>query len=384
MRSGVSLRVMLQAVAMRHPERAAITCGTETICYQALSEEIDSVAQRLHAAGVKSKNLVQLVGEDSIQFIVSLFAAQSIGAHVFLRGERTDIAQRDLTGEDSPEWESNRDLGVQKLARDCHIGAQQPLVIFATSGTTGKPRLVAHSHSTLLYGLWASYAVVAEMLNVDIGGSPRAEQLIDRLVNLATEMTQGGSTFVSCMPIASIAGYTVLQRTLYAGEHLSLLPNPEPASLHALLESADYLSTTPLYASLLLRRLSQAGSKIPNIVHAGIGGGTVVPELAAELESTLGCIVTTGYGMTETGGPVLMSRATDPVEVRHATIGRPLPGVAVQLKPLPNDFSTDNAQPKAQLLVDSPSNMLGYLDDGVLLKPDDKWIATRNLLTLSK
>jgi acyl-coenzyme A synthetase/AMP-(fatty) acid ligase len=123
-----------------------------------------------------------------------------------------------------------------------------------------------------------------------------------------------------------------------------------------------------------VRQVRHAQARIDGLLHVGLGGAHVPADLAVEAEQRLGCLVTIGYGSTETGGAVAMGDPLAPMDVRAATVGRPLASVEVRLDPGPDDPGP------GRLRCRTPSAMLGLVDGGhVHAAPE--WLDTGDLAT---
>jgi acyl-CoA synthetase (AMP-forming)/AMP-acid ligase II len=222
---------------------------------------------------------------------------------------------------------------------------------FLTSGTTGIAKLVMHTQRSLLAGLVGMLALQREEI-----GRDSASPSMDDLSATASwfEESYLDLRFATHMPISSIAGFTLLQRALLTGESLVLL---EPSAVSEIISTIQRhrvtnLSLTPFSAHRILRTCGQIESH--SLVAVGIGGSFVAPELVRGIERAFGCLTLSGYGLTETGGPVLLPRAGDPLDRRASSVGTPLPGVSVYLSPMGAEGVG------RELIVESASVMLGY------------------------
>jgi acyl-CoA synthetase (AMP-forming)/AMP-acid ligase II len=181
------------------------------------------------------------------------------------------------------------------------------------------------------------------------------------------------------MPWSSIAGLTVLHRALLIGD--TLVPHAghfDDRELVGWLErgAVNTLGLSPLMGKRLLRALGRYGA-VTGLLSIGLGGGPAPATLVEELEARFGCSVTMGYGSTELGGAVAMSRPLDPLVVRSTSVGRPIASVAIRIAEPPAE---DPSRP-GRLLVRSPTAMMGTVRNGRLVPPDE-WMDTGDLVEL--
>ena len=67
----------------------------------------------------------------------------------------------------------------------------------------------------------------------------------------------------------------------------------------------------------------------------------------------------TGFGMTETGGSVVLSRPEDPIEIRAGAEGAPFPGMTIEIR----DLVTNELLPtgeRGEIVVQGPQVFQGY------------------------
>lgn len=146
--------------------------------------------------------------------------------------------------------------------------------VIATSGTTGAPKAVIHTHDSVAASAWAT----SKALDVDPG--------TDR--------------WLACLPLAHVGGLAVVMRALVTGTGVEVHPRFDP---QATLDAAQRGATL---VSLVTRALNQIPADAFRAIL--IGGAAPPPDRPANVIAT--------YGMTETGSGVVYERqALDGVEI---------------------------------------------------------------------
>jgi O-succinylbenzoic acid--CoA ligase len=179
--------------------------------------------------------------------------------------------------------------------------------VVRTSGTTGAPRHVLLDHAALT----ASADRVHAALGLDAS--------TDR--------------WLACLPLHHVAGLAIVARAHRHGVPLTVLPRFDVDAVVQVAEGA----TVSLVPTTLHRLLAARPDAIARFRRVVVGGGALAPALAAAT-ADVGGVVTTTYGLTETGGGCVHD-------------GHPLPDVEVTLAP-----GTD------EVLVRGPVILRGYRD----------------------
>lgn len=153
-------------------------------------------------------------------------------------------------------------------------------IVVATSGTTGHPKAVIHTHTSVLAS--------AEATSDGLGVNPATDR------------------WLACLPPAHIGGLAVITRSLLTGTDLVVHESFDAAAADQAARDGATL------VSLVTRALNQVDiSKFRKVL---IGGAAPPPDLPDHVIAT--------YGMTETGsGCVYGGYPLDGVELQAATTG---------------------------------------------------------------
>ncbi len=212
------------------------------------------------------------------------------------------------------------------------LSLDTPLQILFTSGTTGEPKGIVHTHRNLLASL--------SPIEREIGKYRRYERWVHPLHFLHTlPLSHVFGQFMGLW-IAPVLGAVVhYESRLEAGRLLRLLRQERISVLAAVPRVLALLRTELLAAHADLdAQLEQArGERIGKRwwrfrrIHRLLGlrfwaivcGGATLPEPLETFWTTLGVALIQGYGMTETSALVTLNH---PFKPARGTLGAPLPG----------------------------------------------------------
>jgi acyl-CoA synthetase (AMP-forming)/AMP-acid ligase II len=71
---------ILEHHACRTPDKRLAVLGDDVVTYQGMADRAASLAGGLHARGVGAGDVVGLLSYNSIEFLVTIFAANHVGA----------------------------------------------------------------------------------------------------------------------------------------------------------------------------------------------------------------------------------------------------------------------------------------------------------------
>ncbi len=241
---------------------------------------------------------------------------------------------------------------------DGTTNADDPLLLYFTSGTTAKPKLVRHSHR--------SYPVGALSTMYWLGLPPGAAHL-----NISSPgwAKHAWSTFFAPWN----AGATVL------------IVNQAPFNAKALLGVLERCKVTTFCAPPTVWRLmiqeDLAAAKVALREVCG-AGEPLNPEVINKVQEAWGLIIRDGYGQTETTAQVANSPGQT---VKPGAMGRPMPGYRVLVLDA-DGMSTDEGEICLDLNDERPAGLMqGYADaEGKLSGANDKVYRTGDVASLDE
>ncbi|MCI4676642.1 fatty acid--CoA ligase FadD10 [Candidatus Mycolicibacterium alkanivorans] len=390
--------------ARQRPDAVALRrCdGTSALRYGQLVLEVGRLAAELRELSVSTGSPVLVVSDNGPETYLSVLACAKLGAiAVMVDGnlppaivERfaqitdpaaTLIAPGSRIGpSDLPEapWSKptmvvridssttdyTQPLSADLLAVDVEQGADDPLAVIFTSGTTGEPKAVLLPNRTF-------FAIADILQKEDLGW-------VDWVV---------GETTYSPLPATHVGGLWWILICLIQGSSCITGGEDTPSLLEILVRN-DVATTclVPTLLSRLVSELKSSGADVPpGLRLLGYGGSRAI---AADVDFVEAAGVRTAqvYGLSETGCTALClpTEAGSISRIEAGAVGRPYPGVQVHLDDdgsgPPTGSSRRASASSGTMWIKSPANMLCYWGNpqrtGEVLV--DGWVNTGDLLEL--
>jgi acyl-CoA synthetase (AMP-forming)/AMP-acid ligase II len=380
---------ILTETALRVPDRLAVTCGERQFTYAELDAEVSRLASGFRNLGlVPGDRLAYQLRNDCAEAIVTLFAALRAGlvvvplavrqaplqvayvlGHSAARAFVTDRAFLERLSSDhraGPEWiitvgeggagtvafdalpyAPPRELSLG-LSADDAIG-----LLLYTSGTTSRPKGVAHTQRRL------SYRVDLFVEDMDLTGE-------DATV-VASEIGR---------PIILMGQLLPMFRT---GGHVSLVDGGSPEAFWTAYREqgrTTYVITAAGMAPVLLGHAAARTVSHASLRYWICGGDRVLPVAHQLAREVFGKPLREMLGMTEVGFYAITSLDG---EIRPGSVGHVMQGCQVRIvDDLGSDVPTGTV---GELLVRTPNTMFGYWNDtiGTFRTFTDLWIRTGDL-----
>ena len=365
------------AVGNDAPALRFVVPGAEdtAISFAALSTRSNQVANHLKRLGVRRGDRILLLLGNVQPLWEAMLAAMKLGAVVipattmlteddlrdrFDRGRvQHVIAAGDLAAKfasiagtytriavgGAPGWERFEDAYAADPAftPDGDTRATDPLLLYFTSGTTSKPKLVLHSH--------ASYPVGHLTTMFWIGLQPG-----DVHLNISS-------------PGWAKHAWSSFFAPWNAGATILILNQPRFDVQHLLATLGRANVTTFCAPPTVWRMLVQAdlAAQKVHLREAVAAGEPLNPEVIARVQEAWGVSIRDGYGQTET---TLQIANTPGQSVEPGSMGRPLPGYNVALVD-PDGMEAEEGEIALRLDPAPLGLMQGYLqEDGSIRAPE--------------
>jgi long-chain acyl-CoA synthetase len=348
MSTTLSLASVLAESARRYPGKVAVVDGAVRMTYADLWADALSYAAGLRSLGVRPGGTVALIAPNVADFPRAYFAISAAGAvivpvHLLLTADEAAYVLKD-SGVDLVVCHTSQlamgraaaeraglplvtvgpvpgDLGVPRLedvaaaqaplvSYETRV-AEDPAVVFYTSGTTGEPK-----------------GAVLTQLNLVMNATVNAFDAHD---------VRSSDVVLGCLPLFHTFGQTVgMNSTFRAGGTLVLLPRfSGEAAIDAMLaEGVDVFHGVPtMYIALV--EAAAARAELPERrtlpeLRLCISGGASLP--VAVLERFNAAFATTiyeGYGLSETSPTASVNQPH--FGSRAGTVGHPIWGVEVEI-----------------------------------------------------
>ncbi|TVV76263.1 AMP-binding protein [Sphingomonas solaris] len=351
-----------------------------------LSERSNRVANGLRALGLRPGDRLLLMLGNRAELWETMLAAMKLGvvtipastlltagdiaARIEQAGVRAWIAEADLAAtlavpgvgllkiavdEAPPGWSRFDDLlaGAASFTPAAPGRASDPALLYFTSGTTAKPKLVMHSHY--------SYGVGSLSTMYWLGLRPGD-------VHLNVSSPGWAKHAWSCLFAPWNAGATVFVANLGRFD--------APALLDAIADNGVTSLCAPptAWRMMIQEDLTQWRTLLASVCGAG---EPLNPEVIATVQRAWGLTIRDGFGQTETTAQIANSPGQP---VRPGSMGRPLPGYDIAL--LDDDGNeTDEGEIAIRLEPRPAGLMIGYQDEGGLRRLEGDYYRTGDVAT---
>lgn len=358
----------LRRAVARHPEKTALVCHrdgvTEKLTYAGLSDRVDRLAAGLLRLGVRRGDVVTLQLPNSWQLVALCLACARVGAVAgpvvpVMRRREVEFMTRltespvyigpaefrgfsyarmseeiaaavptlrhrvlldgagagteAASAEGGTALDFDRDLlgpppgPAESAALDAlEAGPDDPAQVMFTSGTTGEPKGVVHSHNTL-YAMNRAQADVLGLSAAEVTamGSPTTHQ--------------AGYTWNFVMPL--LLGATAVQVDHWnPGLMLDILQE----------QRVTFFMGAPTFLSDLIDAQRDRPRDLAALRTFATGSAPIAPSLVEDADDVLGCRLYALWGMTE-NGCVTITRPEQPALRAAESDGTVVPGMRVRI-----------------------------------------------------
>ncbi|GGA11600.1 AMP-binding protein [Neptunicoccus cionae] len=349
--------------------------GSEPLDWNTLVKSARQLAQRLTAAGLAKGESVAILQPNGQGAVTSLFGAlyggfratvvnlvagdEAIGyalEHCEARLALVDDSQLELFNRVRPGTLSLLSEAREGQEPDLHpLSPEDDALLMYTSGTTGRPKGVIHSHSSLLAGGWTPTV---------------AHALSDRDSGLCV------------LPIYHINGLCVtVMSTLLTGGRLCIAPKFSATRFWDQCESvkATWFSVVPTIISHLLHSDVTPTSETRVRIRFGRSASSPLsPDVQTAFETRFEVPIVETMGLTETAAQIL----SNPLPPGLRKIGSPGKAFGNEVCILSTDLAPLQANIQGEIAVRGRNVMREYFKDSEATKAsftNDGWLRTGDL-----
>jgi O-succinylbenzoic acid--CoA ligase len=277
----------------KHPDRIAIEGPERSLTYSELHEAAAGVARRLRERGAERRVALALApGEDFVVALHGCIEAGVAAVPIDLRLSVDERARRMAGAElvvSERGWMTFSSEGQPEVVPVG--GAEAPIAVIHTSGTTAAPKPVELTHENFLASALGSA--------VALGLDPAERWLCP-------------------MPMSHVGGLSIpIRSAIYATTAVLHGRFDTEAVLNELMDPGRRITIVSLVPTMLARLLDAGLERPPTLRWALLGGGPIPPPVL-ERAREAGVPVAPTYGMTEACSQI-------------ATFGWPLPGAEIQI-----------------------------------------------------
>jgi fatty-acyl-CoA synthase len=372
----------LRARAEEDPGHSFLVLGSRQCTYGEVLSRSEALAASLYELGIEAGDRVALTLPNWPEFVIAAFAASRLGAIIvplnpkyttpelqyMLRHSEAAavITAENFDGVDYlarfegfltslPDLQYVVSVGEEDLWYDDRIYQFEDLLssgegrsfpepnldpdrdlfaILYTSGTMGKPKGVALTHSNLV----GTAALSADAIALD------RSDVVFGITSLFNVFGLGPGVIGTAMAGAKL----VLQERHDPTEALAIIEREEVTVHHGV----------PTTFLMEMREPGRAERDLSSLRTGIIAGAPVGEEVVSRIQREFVPGIQVAYGLTETGSTVAVTRPDDPPGKQVSTVGRPLEGVEIRVHDL--DGTLLPIESVGELVVRGPGVMQGY------------------------
>lgn len=366
--------------ARRMGDKVLLVSGDRRLTYGEAFSTADRLANRLiRAHGIVPGDSVVLALPNGAAWVIWFLALTLVGARVVLadggplapsagviKGSWL-VTEPEGAGDGDARWLPG-DLAAPGVLEDeppwigTDLDPDAPAVVLFTSGSSGRPKGVAHSQRSLLSGLR--------------NGMLAAALLAGRRERPTAPARPAAPCVLLLAPLSYVSGLSALILALMTfGRLVVAAPSQGAAGLAQLIQQEGVRSIAGAPPGLLLDLLSTPGASeaLASLAGLQLHGAAITPALVRTIRQALPNVaVSSSYGLTETAGALAGADVESLLE-RPGAAGLVLPSVALKIVTASGETAPPG-EPGA-ILVRGAMVMLGYLAEDGLARTDD-WHAT--------
>jgi len=399
--TALSLASILAESARKYPDKTAVISGGRAYSYSVLWRQALSYAGQLAAVGVAPGDVVGLMSPNVVEFPAAYYAIEAVGGvvvpvHLLLTVQEVTHVLRDSGAKVLVCHPAFLEVGRQAAAEadiplllvgpkpagggddggPAHLDpdaagglpsyvsreAEDPAVIFYTSGTTGRPKGAVLTHLNMVMNATVSAVDANDVRTSDIA--------------------------LGCLPLFHVFGQTASMNALFRlGGTLVLLPRFTGEAALELISahSVDIFHGVPtMYMQLLAA--AEGRSELPSLRLCVSGGAPLPLAVMERFNATFDVTIYEGYGLSETS-PVVATN-TPHSGARAGSVGQAVWGVEVQIADhrVPERVVPVPVGELGEILVRGHNVFAGYLNNPEATREAmvDGWFRTGDLGTMDE
>ncbi len=357
----------------RMPNREAVveTDSGRRFTYAQINARTNRLANGLRALGAKAGDRIGILLMNGSEFVETFFATAKIGAtlvplnwrltpdelefilkdsgtttlvfgpefasqvaNIQSRGEKTDIRTYIQLGGEIAEFAENFETltSDQSEAEVALAGGDDDLLfIMYTSGTTGLPKGVMHSHRTV-------FAAITNMM--------------------ATNETGTDETTLLSLPLFHVGALTPAFQSIYSAARLVITRSFDPVKSWEIIRDEKITNTLLVPAMLqAMKAVFDPSKHDASSMRSMVSGAAPVPVSMIEAFAEMGISINQVYGMTETCGPGCLILGED-AAARPGSTGKGYFYTDVRITA--PDGSECPPGVSGEVCMRAPNNMVGY------------------------
>lgn len=357
--------------ARRTPSKLAFLLESAETSFATCESVSNKVANGLHARGICPGNRVIFFGKNSLDFYLALFGATKAGACFVPLNWRLAAAELAMVVRDADahfaivedEFESTwtdvrrasgaeiETLHIDKnstLASWANAQSATPpkiqvrdddaAILLYTSGTTGLPKGVVHTHASFNHS--------------------RLSEHFERAYDW-----RDGDIFLCPLPNFHLLHIALALQCLYNGVAISIQRQFDPAVFLAGIaaQRPSLLVLTPTMIQMILDHPDATATDFSSVRLTMYAGSPISLGLIKRAIAAMPCRFMQFYGQTETSGPVSLLRADEhnlEDEQKLKSCGRPLPLISLRIVDTEGNDVPDGHP--GELLIHAPACSAGY------------------------
>ncbi|MET8365460.1 AMP-binding protein [Micromonospora sp. NPDC005194] len=388
---GTTVPSLVLRHAARLGDKPALIDGAtgRTISYRQLATGVERVAAGLVARGFAPGDVLALYSPNSPEFALAAYGTMAAGG--IITGANPMLAVEELAGQLA-------DAGARMLvtvppfldravAAAERAGVEEVLVFGDAVGATSFRELIAHHHPPATLADDPDRGLAALPYSSGTTGLPKGVELTHSSVVTNVRQSQAVMGFreddvvLAAAPFFHVMGFNVvLPCSLAAGATVVTLARFD---LEAFLRTMEEYRVTvsivsPPMATALADHPLVDDHDLSSLRSLGVGAAPLGADVEQRCAERLGCVVSQGLGMTEATAMVAVGPLDQP---RRGSVGRLVPNTEARVVD-PNSGAYLGAGRAGELWIRGPQVMQGYRDrpEATAATIDaDGWLRTGDL-----